>query len=106
MRQVLTDQLAVVTAVRTADDALALLDAHTFDVVLSDIGLPRRDGYELISEVRLRGLKIPAAAITAFARSEDRTRALLAGFQAHIAKPLEVAELVATVASLCGRLSP
>jgi signal transduction histidine kinase len=105
MRQVLTDQQAVVTAVRTADDALAMLDAHTFDAVLSDIGLPRRDGYELISEARQRGHKLPAAAVTAFARSEDRTRALLAGFQAHIAKPLEVAELVATVASLCGRLS-
>ena len=103
IRQLLTDQDAEVTAVRSVDEALGALDTQSFDVLLSDIGMPRRDGYELISEVRMRGLRLPAAALTAFARSEDRTRVLVSGFQAYIAKPLEAAELIATVASLSGR---
>lgn len=73
---------------------------------LSDIGMPERDGYQLIRDVRQltpeRGGRTPAIAITAFARSEDRTRAMLAGFQVHVAKPIEPHELVATVASLSG----
>jgi CheY-like chemotaxis protein len=65
--------------------------------------MPRKDGYELIGDVRRRGLRLPAAALTAFARSEDRTRALLAGYQAHVTKPVEPAELLATIVSLTGR---
>jgi CheY-like chemotaxis protein len=68
--------------------------------------MPRRDGYELIAEVRKRGVKAPAAAVTALARSDDRTRALLAGYQAHVTKPVEPSELLATVASLSGRTGP
>ena len=79
-------------------------------VLLSDIGMPHQDGYELIRSVRALPAKegglIPAAALTAFARSEDRTRALLAGFQSHLAKPIEPSELVAVVASLAGRVNP
>ena len=73
------------------------------DVLVSDIGLPEIDGYELMRRVRRlpadSGGAIPAVALTAYARSEDRTRALLAGYQAHLAKPVEPAELVATIAS-------
>jgi CheY-like chemotaxis protein len=63
----------------------------------------RRDGYDFIAEVRRRGVEIPAAAVTAFARAEDGARARLAGYEAHLTKPVEPAELLATVASLCGR---
>jgi PAS domain S-box-containing protein len=104
IQQILADSEAEVTAARSVDEALDALDRETFDVLLSDIGMPRRDGYELIAEVRKRGLAMPAAAVTAFVRSEDRTRALLSGFQAHLAKPLEASELLAVVASLAGRL--
>jgi signal transduction histidine kinase/ActR/RegA family two-component response regulator len=76
------------------------------DILISDIGLPDEDGYSLIRRVRARprseGGSIPAIALTAFARPEDRRRALHAGFQVHLAKPVEPAELVAMVASFAG----
>ncbi len=78
------------------------------DVLVSDIGMPEVDGYRLILEVRRlpddQGGNTPAAALTAFARSEDRRRALMAGYESHIAKPVEPAELIAVVASLAGRM--
>lgn len=74
---------------------------------MSDIGMPDEDGYELLRRIRALGPAsgghLPAIALTAFARSEDRTRALRAGFLAHIAKPVEPSELLATVASLVDR---
>ena len=74
------------------------------DVLVSDIGLPGDDGYVLIRRLREReagrGWSIPALAVTAYARAEDRTRALSAGFQMHVAKPLEPADLVAAIANL------
>jgi CheY-like chemotaxis protein len=77
------------------------------DVLVSDIGMPEQDGYELIAKVRGHeaGLneRIPAIALTAYARLEDRIRALNAGFQVHVPKPIEPAELIAVVASLTGR---
>ena len=75
------------------------------DVIVSDVGMPEADGYDLIRQVRARHSpkEIPAIALTAFARPEDRKRALLAGFQSHVAKPVDPAELVAAVASLAGR---
>jgi len=77
-------------------------------VLVSDIGMPEQDGYHFIREVRRlpssAGGRIPAVALTAFARSEDRTRALLAGYQIHLAKPIEPRELLVTVASLAGRM--
>jgi CheY-like chemotaxis protein len=78
------------------------------DVLLSDIGMPGEDGYALIQQVReleqQTGVcKIPAVALTAFARAEDRRRALMAGFQMHVPKPVEAAELTAVVANLVGR---
>ena len=72
--------------------------------------MPDMDGYELIRTIRRyradQGGLTPAVALTAFARSEDRTRAMLAGYQAHLTKPVEAAELVAVIASLAGRLAP
>jgi len=77
------------------------------DLSLSDIGMPEKDGYEFIRAVRKlpsdRGGRTPAVALTAFARSEDRTRAMMAGYQVHLSKPVEAQELIATVASLTGR---
>jgi signal transduction histidine kinase len=98
---------ARVTAVPNVPDALASLDRALPDVLLSDIGVPGEDGYSLIRKLRARsaelGGNVPAAALTAYARSEDRIRALSAGFQAHLAKPIDPAELVATIAALAGR---
>lgn len=95
----------VITAA-SARDAVSALELHGPDVLLSDIGMPEQDGYELIRRIRARDdgrETIPAAALTAFARSEDRTRALMAGYQTHVAKPVEPSELCAVVASLAGR---
>ncbi len=98
---------ATVTSAGSAADAQQLLeDGLVPDVVVSDVGMPERDGYDFIQAVRrmpppLR--TVPAAALTALARLEDRKRALLSGFQTHLAKPVDPAELVATVASLAGR---
>jgi CheY-like chemotaxis protein len=102
-QRVLEDYGAEVVTVSSADEGLALLDEQRFDVLISDIGMPRKDGYQFIFDVRRRGLRLPAAALTAFARSEDRTRALLSGYQAHVTKPVEPAELLATIVSLTGR---
>ena len=87
--------------------ALDLLQSATFDAVIADLGMPTMDGLELIRSVR-RTLpppanRIPAAALTAYARSEDRVTALASGFQMHIAKPVNPAELVIAVAALLGR---
>jgi PAS domain S-box-containing protein len=104
---VLTQCRAEVRAVSNAADALSQLESWRPDVLISDIEMPGEDGYTLIRKVRNlppeRGGRIPAAALTAYARAEDRMRALLAGFQLHVPKPVEPAELAAVVASLAGR---
>jgi signal transduction histidine kinase len=93
---------ARVRTAASAADALAALDQATPDVLLSDIGMPGEDGYALIAKVRARdgGRDIPAAALTAFAREEDRLHALEAGFHTHVAKPVQAARLVGVVAEL------
>lgn len=73
-------------------------------MLVSDIGMPDIDGYEFLKRVRAAGSKVPAIALTAFARSEDRTRALRAGFLVHVSKPVDPSELIATVASVAGRV--
>jgi PAS domain S-box-containing protein len=87
--------------------ALRYLRKSKLDVVIVDIGMPGEDGYSVIRSIRQlpieEGGKVPAIALTAFARSEDRRRAFLSGFQMHIAKPVESSELIAMVASLAGR---
>jgi PAS domain S-box-containing protein len=107
LRRVLADCGARVTAAAGATEALAVLEAQPLDVLISDIGMPVIDGYEFLKRARAvmreTNLRIPAIALTAFARSEDRTRALHAGFLVHVAKPVEPAELAATVASVVGR---
>ena len=75
-------------------------------VLVSDLGMPTQDGFQLIREVRARGYsfqKLPAIALTAFARTEDRQKALMAGFQLHLVKPVDPAELSAAIAALVGR---
>jgi PAS domain S-box-containing protein len=104
MARVLEGRGAFTTCVTTAEEALAILERDRFDVLLSDIGMPSVDGYELIRRIRQMGLppaqRIPAIAVTAYARAEDRQRALLAGYQMHLCKPIEAPELVAGIASL------
>jgi PAS domain S-box-containing protein len=100
--RILESRGAVVHAVRSASEALAVIAQDRPDVLISDIGMPEQDGYELIRSVRAQPHlhSLPAVALTALARTEDRTRALLAGFQTHVPKPVEANELVAVVASL------
>jgi PAS domain S-box-containing protein len=94
---------ATVAAAASAPEALTVFPAVRPEILISDIGLPEMDGYDLMQQIRQKdvgeGGAIPAVALTAYARSEDRTRALLAGYQAHLAKPVEPAELLATIAS-------
>ena len=107
---VLTSCGAQVTLAASAAEALEQIKHEQFDVIVSDIGMPEQDGYSLISKVRqlpaARGGRIPAAALTAYARAEDRVRALRSGFQMHVPKPVEPAELITVVANLVGRISP
>lgn len=100
IKRVLEECNAEVVLAGSAHEALVAVEQERPDVILSDIGMPERDGYAFMNAVRRRGIKIPAAALTAFARSEDRTRALRAGYQTHMAKPVDPAELLATVAAL------
>jgi hypothetical protein len=101
---ILGDRGAHVTTAGGADEALALLHASAYDVMVSDIGMPSRDGYELIREVRrteaVTGRRLPAIALTSFARPQDVQRALQAGFDLHCAKPLRPLKLVQAVLSL------
>jgi CheY-like chemotaxis protein len=96
-----------VVVVGSAVEALAAMERGRFDVLVSDIGMPLMDGYALISKIRQlpleRGGRIPAAALTAYAGVEDRMRALSAGYQLHIPKPVEPDELITVVANLAGR---
>ena len=98
---------AEVAACASVPEALAAFDRLPPDVLVSDIGFPEEDGYSLIRKIRSRdpvnGGRVPAAALTAYARREDRLRAFEAGYQKHLAKPLDPAELVAAVAQLAGR---
>jgi PAS domain S-box-containing protein len=107
IRTVLEQLGAGVIAASTAEEALAALDGQRLDVLLSDIEMPGMDGYELMRRVRERpadrGGRIPAAALTAYARPEDRAAALRAGYQLHVAKPVQPAALAAVVSSLAGR---
>ncbi|MGV3593212.1 MAG: ATP-binding protein [Gammaproteobacteria bacterium] len=82
-------------------EALDVLARNRVDILLSDIGMPDMDGYELIRRVReMKGESMPAIAVTAYVRPEDRQRALLAGYHMHLGKPVEAKELIAGVASL------
>jgi PAS domain S-box-containing protein len=114
LSRILRVSLADVTTAGSVADALAAIERSRPDVLLSDIGMPGEDGYALIRQLRQReahgpggngepGARIPAVALTAFAGSEDRRRALTEGFQMHVPKPVEATELTAAVATLVGR---
>lgn len=109
LERLLNEAGCKVTAVASAREAFVQLGQHPQDLLVSDIGLPDQDGYSLLAELRqLDDPKLahtPAIALTAFARSQDRARALRAGFQAHLAKPIDPAELLATVTSFAGIVS-
>ncbi|HVT89055.1 MAG TPA: ATP-binding protein, partial [Tepidisphaeraceae bacterium] len=109
IQRLLVEREADVLVAESASRALEILQDESPDVLLSDIGMPQMDGYEFIRKVRSlpfeKGGRTPAVALTAFARSEDRTRAMMAGYQVHLAKPVEPQELVATVASIVGVLT-
>ena len=95
---------AIVTAAASVQAAIAILPRSHSDVLVSDIGMPDEDGYSLIRQVRLlpadQGGNIPAIALTAYASAEDQAKALSAGFQAHLAKPVEPENLAAAIARL------
>jgi PAS domain S-box-containing protein len=105
IQHILTKCNATVTTAASAAEGLAAVKQHRPAMVLSDIGMPIEDGYEFLAKLRQlpdsEGGDTPAVALTAFARSEDRRRALLAGFQMHLPKPVEAAELLAVVSNLC-----
>jgi len=108
VREILETAGAQVFTAASAPAALAVLEEQSPDVLISDLGMPGMDGFELIQRVRtLTNEKkhIPAAALTAYARSEDRARALRTGFEMHLAKPIDPSELIAAVVSLARRRS-
>jgi CheY-like chemotaxis protein/two-component sensor histidine kinase len=103
LRRLLEDQGAAVSAAASAHEAMEMFRFAPPDILISDIGLPEVDGYDLMQRIRssgmARGETVPAIALTAYARAEDRTRALRAGYQAHIPKPVEPGDLLVTIAS-------
>ena len=107
LRVVLEAAGARVTTASSGPAALGMLESIKPDVLVADIGMPEMDGFELIKRVRAMASPhvrdVPAAALTAFARSEDRTKALKHGFEMHLAKPVDPGELVASVATLVRR---
>ncbi|MDB5328189.1 MAG: hypothetical protein JWM57_3758 [Phycisphaerales bacterium] len=107
--RLLEDREAKVHMAASAAEAIDHLRSHRPDILVSDIGMPGEDGYALIRHIRSldadAGGKTPAIALTAYARAEDRVKAVVGGFQMHLAKPVEPAELIAMVATLTGRTS-
>ncbi|HBE30194.1 MAG TPA: response regulator [Cyanobacteria bacterium UBA11368] len=97
---------AKVTAAACVKEAIKCLQSYSPHVLVSDIGMPDEDGYSFIRQVRdleqQRGENIPAVALTAYAGEQDQKQALAAGFQMHLAKPIDPAELVTAVAELAG----
>ena len=88
----------------SAREAMQAFDARPFDIMLSDLEMPEQDGYSLLRRIRARqggaSRRIAAVAVTAYGRAEDQARATAAGFDRHIVKPIDVADLVTTVATL------
>jgi PAS domain S-box-containing protein len=110
IKRILSDCNASVITAASARAALAAFREAAPDVLVSDLGMPEMDGFQLLAQVRALGNDaggdVPAVALTAFARSEDRLRALEAGFAAHISKPVEPSQLIAIVADVVGPPPP
>jgi PAS domain S-box-containing protein len=108
--EVLSAAGASVTIARSAEDAMRHLERAAPNVLVADLGMPHVDGFQLIQQVRRHPnpavRRIPAAALTAYARSEDRVKALRAGFHIHLAKPIDPAELTTTISALVKSFSP
>jgi PAS domain S-box-containing protein len=108
LRFIFYERGAEVITATSASEALEALEHFRPDALVSDIAMPNQDGYDLIRQVRSRGPeqggKIPAVAVTAYASAEDRARALAAGFQTHMSKPVNLDELISTVATLTGQI--
>lgn len=109
MASILESCGAQVTTAATAAEALELVRQAPPDVMVSDVGMPGESGYELIRKIRLlppeQGGRTPAVALTAYARMEDRTRALMMGFDIHVPKPIEPSELLVVIAHLASRFA-
>src|SRR5262249_14672832 len=112
IRTILTQCGAIVETANSIDQALAVFERPEEwqpELLISDIEMPEADGYQLIRKLReiesQRERRIPAIALTAYARTTDRLRSLSAGFQMHVTKPVDPAELLTIVASLTGRLN-
>lgn len=107
VKRLLEDCDAKVTTAASADEAITRLHEGRFDVLVSDVGMPGRDGYDLIKTIRNlpghHGSTISAIALTAYARGEDRVKSIVAGFDLHLSKPVDPSELIAMVASLATR---
>lgn len=104
---ILEERKVKVTTALSAGEAIKAIERSMPDILVSDIGMPDADGYELIRMIRRleskQGGNIPAVALTAYAREEDRMRSLSAGYQIHLAKPVEPSELIAVIADLAER---
>jgi CheY-like chemotaxis protein len=108
VKRILDGCKARVVTVGSAAEAMRAFKKHRPNVILSDIGMPGQDGYEFMRMLRTlpadQGGQTPAAALTAYARPQDRRQALIAGYQSHVVKPADAAELITVVASLAGKL--
>ena len=108
LKFVLSSKGAGVTTANSAAEALEIVSREKFDVIISDVGMPEEDGFSLIRKIRnlpaAQNGRTPAIALTAYARAEDRIQAIQSGFQIHITKPVNHAELIAVTANLAGRL--
>ncbi len=109
LRRMLEEGGAATAVAGSAGEALEWLRENRADLMISDVGMPERDGYDLLRDVRAlrpeHGRDIPAIAVTAFAREEDAARARQVGYQAHVAKPVEAATLISLAASIASRAS-
>ena len=109
LKAVLSECQADVITASSAAEAIKEIQQRKPDVLVSDVGMPEQDGYDLIKQVREtesadNAIRVPALALTAYAKAEDRVRALAGGYQVHLAKPVEPAEFVLVVANLAGRV--
>jgi CheY-like chemotaxis protein len=103
---VLETQGVSVTTASSGEAALRMLETSEPDILISDVGMPGMDGYQFMRLMRAaepKGRRLPALALTAFARPDDRKQAILAGYQAHLAKPFDMGEFAIVVAGLVGR---